>query len=94
MIEIKVFTQNNCPKCGPVKLFLNDITPTLEGVDFRYINLDEVMPEVKESYKAKHRLMSTPTLIFERNGHEMARSSGMPAIESFDDCLEYARTAK
>jgi len=94
MIEIKVFTQNNCPKCGPVKLFLNDITPTLEGVEFKYINLDEVLPEIKESYKAKYRLMAAPTLIFERNGHEMARTTGITAIDEFLDCLQYAREAK
>jgi len=94
MINITVFSQNGCRNCEPVKLYLNDITPTLEGVEFKYINLDEVLPEVKESYKAKHRLMAAPTLIFERNGHEMARSSGIGSIDSFLDCLQYAREAK
>ncbi|PGN53888.1 hypothetical protein CN978_29735 [Priestia megaterium] len=94
MINITVFTQNGCRNCEPVKLYLNDITPTLTGVEFKYINLDEVLPEIKESYKAKHRLMAAPTLIFERNGHEMARTTGITAIDDFLDCLEHARNAK
>jgi len=94
MINIIVFTQNGCRNCEPVKLYLNDITPTLENVEFKYVNLDEVLPEVKESYKAKHRLMAAPTILFFRNDHEMARTSGIGSIDEFLDCLQYAREAK
>ena len=94
MINVTIFTKNNCRNCAPVKLYLNDIAPTLENVEFKYENLDEMMPEVRESIIAKYRLQAVPALIFTRNGHEMARTTGITAIDDFLDCLEHARNAK
>lgn len=94
MINILVFTKNNCGNCMPAKLFLDDVTPTLENVEFKYKNLDEMMPEVRQSTIDKYRLQSMPAIIFYRNGHEMARTSGPFVIDEFADCLEHARNAK
>lgn len=94
MIDVIVFTQDGCRNCGPVKLFLSEKETEVENVSFQYINLSDMTEGARNTYKDKYRLMAAPTLIFERNGHEMARSSGITAIESFDDCLQYAREAK
>jgi len=94
MIDIKVFSKNGCRYCGPVLLFLSEKETELTNATITYTNIDELLPEVRGTVIAKYKIQSAPTLIFERNGHEMARSSGITAIESFEDCLQYAREAK
>lgn len=94
MIEVLVFTQNGCRYCGPVKLFLSEKETELTNAKLTYINLSELSDDERETYKTKYKLMAAPTLVFERNGIEMARSTGIGSIDEFDDCLEYAITAK
>jgi len=94
MIEILVFTQDGCRYCGPTKLFLSEQEAVLENVKFKYVHLSDMTEGARNTYKDKYRLMSAPTIIFFRNEHEMARTSGPTAIEEFEDALEYARTAK
>jgi len=94
MIDIKVFSKNGCRYCGPVLLFLSEKETELTNATITYTNIDELLPEVRSTVIAKYKIQSAPTIIFERNGHEMARSSGITSIESFEDCLQYAREAK
>jgi glutaredoxin len=94
MIEIKVLTKNNCRYCGPTKLFLSEQETVLTNVNIEYTNIDTVLPEVRETIIDKYRMQQAPLIVFLRNGHEMARTSGPTAIEEFEDALEYARTAK
>jgi thiol:disulfide interchange protein len=90
MITIKKFEKPGCYPCRVLDTYLNEhdfdsLGVKLEKVDVTTLTDDEI--------KALN-LTSVPTLIFYRNGHEMARSVGLSAMDEFEDCLRQAKEGR
>lgn len=90
-IVIKKFTQLNCKPCQVLSYALDAEQAELSeaGAVIEEIKLEEAGKETFDQYG----IMSTPTLVFERNGMEMARL-GMVNIREIFDVIEFAKTAR
>jgi len=91
-IVIKKFTQQNCRPCQVLSYALEADKDALAeaGAIIEEIKLEEVGKEIFEQYG----IMSTPTLVFERNGMKMTELSGMLNIREVFDAVEYSKTAR
>jgi thiol:disulfide interchange protein len=90
MITIKKFEKPGCYPCRVLDTYLNEydfdsLGVTLEKVDVTTLTDEEL---------AALKISSVPTLVFYRNGHEMARSVGLSAMEEFEDCLRQAKEGR
>lgn len=90
-IVIKKFTQDACRPCQVLSYALDAEQAELAeaGAIIEEIKLEENGKEAFDQYG----IMSTPTLVFERNGIEMARL-GMVNIREIFDAIEFAKTAR
>jgi thioredoxin 1 len=90
MITIKKFEKPGCRPCAVLDVYLNEHDFDSLGVTLEKVDVTTLTDEELEALK----LTSVPTLIFYRNGHEMARSVGLSAIEEFEDCLRQAKEGR
>jgi thioredoxin 1 len=90
MIVIKKFEKPGCRPCAVLDVYLNEHDFDSLGVKLEKVNVDDLPDGELE----RLNIRSVPTLIFYRNGHEMARSVGLSAIEEFEDCLRQAKEGR
>jgi thioredoxin 1 len=90
MITIKKFEKPGCRPCAVLDVYLNEYDFDSLGVKLEKVDVTTLTDEEREALK----ISSVPTLIFYRNGHEMARSVGLSAIEEFEDCLLQAKEGR
>jgi thiol:disulfide interchange protein len=90
MIVIKKFEKPGCYPCRVLDTYLSEHDFDSLGVKLEKVDVTTLTDEELEALK----LTSVPTLIFYRNGHEMARSVGLSAIEEFEDCLRQAKEGR
>lgn len=91
-IVIKKFTQDACRPCQVLSYALDAEQAELAeaGAIIEEIKLEEVGKEIFDQYG----IMSTPTLVFERNGMKMTELRGMINIREVFDAVEYSKTAR
>jgi thioredoxin 1 len=90
MIVIKKFEKPGCRPCAVLDVYLNEYDFDSLGVKLEKVDVTTLTDEELAALK----ISSVPTLIFYRNGHEMARSVGLSAIEEFEDCLRQAKEGR
>jgi thiol:disulfide interchange protein len=90
MIVIKKFEKPNCYPCRVLDTYLSHYDFDSLGVKLEKVDVTTLTDEELAALK----ISSVPTLIFYRNGHEMARSVGLSAIEEFEDCLRQAKEGR
>jgi thiol:disulfide interchange protein len=90
MITIKKFEKPGCRPCRVLDVYLSEHDFDSLGVKLEKVDVTTLTDEELEALKIR----SVPTLIFYRNGHEMARSVGLSAIEEFEDCLRQAKEGR
>lgn len=90
-IKIIKIGQDGCRPCKVVEYMLeaNADIIAVEGATVESINLTQ-QPEMIERYG----IMSTPVLVFERNGIEQARINGICNIDDVIGAIEKAREAR
>jgi len=90
MITIKKFEKPGCRPCAVLDVYLSEHDFDSLGVKLEKVDVTTLTDEELAALK----ISSVPTLIFYRNGHEMARSVGLSAIEEFEDCLRQAKEGR
>jgi len=90
MITIKKFEKPNCYPCRVLDTYLNEYDFDSLGVKLEKVDVTTLTDEELEALKIK----SVPTLIFYRNGHEMARLVGLKSMDEFEDCLRQAKEGR
>jgi thioredoxin 1 len=90
MIVIKKFEKPNCRPCKVLDVYLNEYDFDSLGVKLEKIDVTTLTDDEIEALK----LTSVPTLIFYRNGHEMARLVGLKSMDEFEDCLRQAKEGR
>jgi len=90
-IKIIKIGQDGCRPCRVVEYMLeaNADIFAVEGAAVESINLTQ-QPDKAEQYG----VMSTPVLVFERNGIEVTRINGMCNIDDVIGAIEKAREAR
>ena len=90
-IKIIKIGQDGCRPCKVVEYMLeaNADIFAVEGATIESINLSQ-QPEMTERYG----VMSTPVLVFERNGIEHSRINGVCNVDDVIGAIEKAREAR
>lgn len=90
-IKLIKIGQDGCRPCQIVSYMLkaNEDIIAVEGATIEEINITH-QPEMVERYN----VMSTPVLVFERNGIEITRINGMCNVEDVIGAIEKAREAR
>lgn len=73
--------------CQPCKI----VAPMFESMSEEYVNVDFVSIDIDEDKEttAKYDVMSVPTLVaVDSSGKEVARASGIPAINQLRSTIE------
>jgi thioredoxin-like negative regulator of GroEL len=90
MIVIKKFEKPNCYPCRVLDTYLSEYDFDSLGVALEKVNIDDLPDGELE----RLNIRSVPTLIFYRNGHEMARLVGLKSMDEFEDCLRQAKEGR
>lgn len=90
-IIIRKLSRPNCRPCAILGNYLEDIAPQL-AESGAVVTEHNVM--VERALLEKYEIQSVPVLIFERNGVEVARLSGLVAPQEILDTLEYAKVVR
>lgn len=90
-ITIHLLTQPGCRPCEVLKYVLREEADTLKVEGATVIEHDVT---VERDLIEKYGIQGTPVLVFERNGIEMARLSGMVNIREIYDAIEFSRVAR
>jgi thioredoxin 1 len=88
-IVIKKFSKPSCNPCKILSVYLTEIDFTEHNATLVEIDIED-QSEVIDQYK----LNSVPVLVFERNGIEMARLTGLRPVEEIEEMIIYAKEAK
>lgn len=90
-ITIKKITKNGCTPCKVVGYMLNAESERLsaEGATVEEINISQNAEAIEQ-----YAIMSTPVLIFERNGIEVNRINGMCNFDDVLGAIELSRFKK
>lgn len=89
IITIKKFSKPNCRPCQVLANYIGDIDLFNAGATLVNIDISE-KPEVIDQYG----LTSVPVLVFERNGLEVHRITGLRPTEEIIDAIEFAKVTK
>lgn len=90
-ITIHLLSQPNCHQCNVLKYVLEAEKDTLKVEGATVIEHDIT---VERDLVDKYKIMSTPFLIFERNGVEITRIPGVVNIREIYDAVEFSRVAR
>lgn len=90
MITIRKFEKPGCRPCKVLDVYLNEYDFDALGVKLEKVDVTTLTDEELEALK----LTSVPTLIFYRNGHEMARLVGLKSMDEFEDCLRQTKEGR
>jgi len=90
-ITIRVLSQPGCRPCQVIKYALDAEKAELSALKVEVVEHDVT---VERELIVKYGIQSTPVLIFERNGLEMVRLSGMVNIREVYDAIEHAKLKK
>jgi thioredoxin 1 len=89
IITIKKFSKKDCRPCAALANYIGDIDLFNAGATLVNIDIEE-QPEVIDQYG----LTSVPVLVFERNGVEVHRITGLRPTEEIIDAIEFAKVTK
>lgn len=90
MITIKKYFSQTCRPCKVLTYWLSEIDLNQHGATIESIDVATLTDE----QLAQLNISSVPTLVFERNGMEMARSIGLTPVDEIIDRIQYAKEAK
>jgi thioredoxin 1 len=89
IITIKKFSKPSCRPCQVLANYIGDIDLFNAGATLVNVDITE-QPEVIDQYG----LTSVPVLVFERNGVEVARITGLVGTEEIIDSIEFAKVVR
>lgn len=89
IITIRKFSKPNCRPCAALANYIGDIDLFNAGATLVNIDISE-QPEVINQYG----LTSVPVLIFERNGVEVHRITGLRPTEEIIDAIDFAKKVR
>lgn len=87
-VTIKKFSRVGCVPCAIIKNYLSDINLEELGAELVEIDVNET-PEAVDQYG----LTSVPVLVFERNGAEVVRLTGLKTPEDIIETIELVKGA-
>lgn len=89
IVTMKKFSKPNCRPCQALANYIGDIDLFNAGATLENIDISE-KPEVIDQYG----LTSVPVLVFERNGVEVHRITGLRPTEEILDAIEFAKVVR
>lgn len=90
-LVLRKLSQPNCRPCAVVAQYLTTIADELTQLG-AVITEHDVAAEPQVA--AKYGVMSVPVLVVERNGHEMARLTGLVSPAEILDAVQAAKEAR
>jgi thioredoxin 1 len=100
IITMKKFSKNGCRPCQALANFIGDIDLFNAGASLENYNISDEKIVIggkeltSDEVIKKYKLSSVPTLIFERNGLEVHRITGLVGTEEIEDAIKFAKEAR
>ena len=90
-VTIRKISKPNCVPCQVIGYALTNNAEEIAELGATIVEHDiTVEPDIIDKYNVQ----GVPVLLFERNGHVMARIDGMTSIDEIMDAIEHAKRAK
>jgi thioredoxin 1 len=88
---IRKLSKQNCRPCAAISNYLTEIAPQIEELGAT-VSEHDVMTE--RALLEKYEITGVPVLIFERNGVEVARITGLAGPDEILDVLKHAKEVR
>jgi hypothetical protein len=90
MIEIRKYSRPGCAPCAILANYLGEIDLATHGATLTEINT----VDLTDAELATLKLSGVPALLFLRNGLEVARLTGLHAVEEIVETIELAKVVR